>query len=183
MLKKDQYLAKVFPQPPMVGFRKQQNLKSYLIKAKVPPPPKRESRNKNGMSKCGKLCAICPYVKEGKDVQINTKDICNINQEVNCETYNCIYMIECQKDNCKLKYIGQTKRRPKERIAEHKGYITNQVITQATGAHYNLPGHSLADMRVTILEQVKYNDQFYREEREQYCINKFDTFHNGLNRE
>ena len=103
MVKKDQYLAKVFPQPPMTGYRKQRNLKNYLIKSKVPPPPKRTSRNLKGMSKCGKSCANCPYVKEGKEVKINNKDTWKINKEVNCETYNCIYLIECQKDNCKLK--------------------------------------------------------------------------------
>ena len=184
MVKKDQYLAEVFPQPPMTGFRKQRNLKNYLIKAKVPPPPpKHAARELKGMSKCGKQCANCPYIKEGNEVKINNIDKWKINKKVNCETYNCVYMIECQKDKCKDRYIGQTKRRLKDRIADHRNYIVNQVVSTATGAHYNLPGHSLADMKVTILEQVRYNDELYREEREQYCINKFNTFYNGLNRE
>lgn len=63
------------------------------------------------------------------------------------------------------------------------GYITNQVISRATGAHFNLPGHSLADLKFTILEQVRYNDEEYRREREKYFINKFNTFYHGINRE
>ena len=41
----------------------------------------------------------------------------------------------------------------------------------------------MADMKFTVLEQVKYNDRNYREERETYFINKFDTFYSGLNKE
>ena len=69
------------------------------------------------------------------------------------------------------------------RLADHRGYITNQVLSRATGAHWNLPGHSLADLKVTILEQTKNNCEDYRKEREKFFIRKFDTFNNGLTRE
>ena len=71
----------------------------------------------------------------------------------------------------------------KHRLADHRGYINNQVLSQPLGAHFNLPGHALADMKATILEQVKYNDETYRKEREAYLINKFNTFYNGLNQQ
>ena len=51
------------------------------------------------------------------------------------------------------------------------------------GDHFNLPGHSLANVKITILEQVKKLDIMYRKEREKYFINKFNTYHQGLNRE
>ena len=41
------------------------------------------------------------------------------------------------------------------RAAKHRGYINNQVIGITTGDHFNLPGHSLANMKVTILEKVR----------------------------
>ena len=68
-------------------------------------------------------------------------------------------------------------------LADHRSYITNKVESKATGAHFNLPGHSLANLKVTILEQIKVNDEAYRKERETYFINKFNTFHQGINRE
>ena len=102
-------------------------------------------------------------------------------QEGSVTLYNCIYMIQCKKENFGEKYIGQTGRIIKYRIADHRGYITNQVL--ATGAHLHLPGHSLADMRYTILEQVRYNNESYRRERETYHINKFNSFYMGINRE
>ena len=57
------------------------------------------------------------------------------------------------------------------------------MTDRATGAHFNLPGHSLADLKITILEQVKKTDIDYRKEREHYFINMFDAYHKGMNRQ
>ena len=32
-----------------------------------------------------------------------------------------------------MKYIGESKRQLKDRLADHRGYIVNQDITKATG--------------------------------------------------
>ena len=58
-----------------------------------------------------------------------------------------------------------------------------QVIIATTGDHFNLPGHSLANMKVRILEKAKNNGDMYRKERERYFINKFNTYYEGINRE
>ena len=52
------------------------------------------------------------------------------------------------------------------RLADHHGYVINQITSKATGAHFNLPGHSLADMSITVIEQTKNNNKQYRKERE-----------------
>ena len=78
----------------------------------------------------------CPYIKEAKSLRINQNEW-KINQSLNCEISNCVYLIECKKDNCDMKYIGETKRMLKFRLAEHRGYINNQDETQATGKHFN----------------------------------------------
>ena len=75
-------------------------------------------------------------------------------------SFNIIYMIECNKNYCHSRNIGETMISLKHRLADHHGYIVN------IGTHYNLPGHSLANLKVTILEKVKYNDDNYRKERE-----------------
>ena len=81
------------------------------------------------------------------------------------------------------KYVGTSGRQMKHRLADHRGYIFNQVVSRTTGAHFNLPGHSLADLSITILEQTKSSDPEYRMEREKYFIQKFNTFNEGLNKE
>ena len=67
MTSQDRYLSDVFPQPPLTAFRRQKNLRNFLIKSKIPPPantyPKRELC---GMARCGKSCPVCPFIKPGK---------------------------------------------------------------------------------------------------------------------
>ena len=91
-------------------------------------------------------------------------------------------MIQCNIDHCKQIYIGETDRDLKIRIGEHRGYINNFITSKATGYHFNLPGHSLVNMTVTVLEKVKRADTQYRKQREKYFINKFNSFYKGLNR-
>ena len=85
--------------------------------------------------------------------------------------------------NVKKRYIGQTGKQFKHRLGDHRGYINNQVLSEPIGAHFNQPGHCLANMKAIVLEQVKSNDKSYRLEREKYFMNKFNTYYEGLNKE
>ena len=113
------------------------------------------------MKKCGKSCTGCPYIKEGRKLILKGQEWF-INRQLNCNSYNVIYAIMCKKENCQQIYIGETKRMLKYRLADHRGYVTDGVTSQATGAHFNLPGHSLADLTITILEQTKRKNSEYR---------------------
>jgi hypothetical protein len=61
--------------------------------------------------------------------------------------------------------------------------MSSKDTSKATGAHFNKPSHSLANLTVTVLEQVKFKDESYRKEREKYFIRKFNTYNNGMNRQ
>ena len=67
-----------------------------------------------------------------------------------------------------------------DRFSEHKGYVVNQH--EATGNHFNLPGHTISDMEVTILEKVFNTDRNYRKNREKMYIQKYNTKFKGLNK-
>ena len=79
-------------------------------------------------------------------------------------------------------YIGETERDLSERFSEHRGYVKQKVLSQPTGLHFNMPGHALSDMKVTVVEKVKKIDKNYRIERERYFIRYFNTFYDGMNR-
>ena len=184
MVSQDKYLNDVFPEPPLVAFRRQDNIRNVLIRSKVPPVPKRNSeRQIKGTKKCGRSCIACPFISEEKIVKINNKQDWKIKRKHTCESYNVIYMIECSKERCKKRYIGETGRFLRSRLSDHRGYVSNKATDKATGDHFNLPGHSLSNMTVRVLEQVKIRDSSYRKEREKYFINLFDTYNNGLNRQ
>ena len=82
-----------------------------------------------------------------------------------------------------MRYVGETRRILKFRLAEHRGYVSNEDISMATGEHFNSPGHSLSDLSIVVLEKVRSTDDLYRKEREKYFIRKFNTFYQGLNRQ
>ena len=71
----------------------------------------------------------------------------------------------------------------KFRIDEHKGYIVNKKLENATGAHFNLPGHTVSNLTVTVLEIPTKNYVWYRKERERYHIRRFGAYHNGMNKQ
>ena len=175
------YLSEVFPNPPMTAFKRQRNIKDFIIRAKVFPPPKRNNtRILIGMRKCNRPCPACPFIEERKVIR-GDNFTWQLRKNFNCESKHVIYMIECSKSNCNERYIGETGY-IKRRISDHVGYVKSKVLSKATGYHFNLPGHNISHLRVTIVEKVKKNNTFYRKEREHYHINKFNTFYKGMNR-
>ena len=82
-----------------------------------------------------------------------------------------------------INFIGESKRALKYRLADHRGYVNNQHIDKATGAHFNQPGHDLSNLTVTIIEKQRTENETYRKEREKYFINKFNTNYQGMNKQ
>ena len=109
MTNRDTYLKNVFQRPPLIAFKRQQNIRGHLIRAQVArakrPYPQRKQQ---GMKNCGRSCTACPYIKQGKGIKINGIDW-KINKQVNCFSYNVVYAICCKKDQCKEVYTGETK--------------------------------------------------------------------------
>ena len=81
-----------------------------------------------------------------------------------------------------MRYIGKSKRKICMRFADHRGYVNSVNSDMTTGIHFKLPGHSISNMTITVIEQCKRSDLFYRRERESYFIKKFGTHLNGLNK-
>ena len=176
------YLKSVFPKPPMIAYKRPKSLKDILIKAKIPPFISRwPKRQTSGMKRCLKCC-ICPYVHCTNFIKSSSSDdfLLNVKSSYDCRTSNVIYLIECLK--CKKQYVGQTSRSLKERIKEHLGYIRNSKISEPTGSHFNLPGHDISMLQVSILEKCKLESKVYRETREEFFIQKFQTKFKGMNR-
>ena len=182
MIVQDAYLKDVFKEPPLTAFKRQRNIKDNIIRAKIPMEPnKRPIRHNPGMKRCGNWCTACPYIREGTSIQVNRGEKWKINKNVNCLTENIVYLIECSK--CSERYIGESERSLKTRLADHRGYYQNDHLETATGAHFHKPGHNLSHLTITIIEKQKNKSELYRKEREKYFINKFNTFYGGMNKQ
>ena len=176
----DPKMKEVFPDPPLIAYRRQKNIRQYLIRAKVPPDVRRPKRKLPGMKKCNS-CVYCHYIMTGDHVKFTaTKYIHQITTQITCNTRNLIYLITCLK--CLMQYVGETDRRLKDRFLEHQGYVRNKHLNKATGEHFNLPGHSLSDMHITALEHVQNADEAFRKVREKMYTRLGNTKLKGMNK-
>ena len=179
-IKQDPYLAEVFPQPPLVAYKRPANIKDKLVRAKVPDrAPPRPKRILNGMKKCLN-CPICPFVKTGQIVKSAQSEYrTEIKQNVDCQTKNIVYLLGCKK--CQTQYVGESNRTLQSRFSEHLGYVKNKKLDKTTGEHFNTKGHTISDMEITIIEKVHNTSDAFRKQREKMFIQKFNTKHKGMN--
>ena len=141
-----------FPEPSMVAYRRPKNLGEILIRAKI-SSKRKSTRLKNGYRPCNG-CIMCCLSKTTTTHKCNrSRKQWSINAPIDCQTSNVIYKLTCKK--CpKFLYIGETKRCLSKRIQDHRGYIKKKHLNQVTGEHFNLPGHSVADLEVTGIERI-----------------------------
>ena len=139
-----------------IGYKKPKDLRSYLIRAKTEYDPIRKNSGE-GISaghnnKCNKKnCIYCTILDTGGEIY-NDKRRMSSKHNITCNSSNVIYCIECTR--CKSKYVGQTKRKIKDRLREHIYGIKNQKETDVS-YHFNTHGHKgKNDMKVYILDFI-----------------------------
>ena len=173
------HLKQCFQQPSIVAYRRFKNLRDHLIRAKL-TKKRKSTRQKNGYRDCHQGCQLCWHsVKTSTHKCHHNGKTWSIFAPIDCNTTNVIYKLLCKKcrDFC---YIGETK---SERIAEHRGYILQKKTNQVTGHHFNMPGHTEADLQVVGIERVlPLGDPLIRKSRESYWINQYFSTKYGQNK-
>ena len=71
----------------------------------------KQCHKQSGMRQCHSF----PFVKEIKEIKTE-KFTWKINKEVSCVDENIVYLIECDKERCQMKYIGETHKQMKARF-------------------------------------------------------------------
>ncbi len=130
----------------------------------------------------------CLYIRESKVVYSSENNFrVTISTPICCSTKNLVYVITCDKKECKHKqYIGETGKHLKERFIQHLDCVRSQnenLNKTAVAEHFNLPRHSvaLANLKVSVIENYKQESTMYRKCRE-FFINNFEIKHLGLNK-
>ena len=86
-----------FPQPPMLCNRRPKSLKEYLVRARL----KRSSTGapRGIIRNCGKNCITCTHIHDGATsvTFTNTGNTYDIRQQLDCNSNNVIYLIQCIK--------------------------------------------------------------------------------------
>ena len=176
---------KVFQHLPVVAFRRSPNLRDLLVTAKL------SSNSANpqltpGSFRYGKNCATCPYISHGLATYtfFSTGETLPIKSNLTCDTKILIYIIQCNR--CNLQYIGETKRRLKDRFNEHHRTMDNPNAksepTTAAKHFLSSPNHTANDMQLIAIEKIFSNRDSIPKAREAFLIQKGRTMNpDGLN--
>ena len=191
----DREHKRVFPDVPMVGFRKAKSLKDFLVRAKIP-----KLEVSWGCSKCNKKgkgppCEVCNYIDVSTSFsdKDNTK-VFNIRQgPLDCNSEFVVYLIQCKvcgKQNC-----GSTCPKFRSRFNNYKTQFRRYEERYLSGTldkgepikqakfhdHFCQPGHhGISDWSVKIIDWAE--DEYTLRRKESFWQYKLNTFHpNGLN--
>ena len=130
---RDVRLRTLFKKPPKPTFQKGTNLKQMLVKAKLPKPRPVNTRvgekeNRRGVTRCSRgtgkcQCGASHHLTSSprevvKEVITHTSGkTIKIEDEINCKTRSCLYVLESTKDPRKRQYADLTRGRDPHQAA------------------------------------------------------------------
>ena len=128
--------ATVFKNPPVRAYRRSENLRDILVRATL--KPLNTQQTKHIQQPCTRQdCQTCKLLKRRNVLPTKDRDM-KLAQNVDCNTNNVVYLLECNK--CKKQYVGETKRKFIVRFKEHLADIRHNRDTPVA-KHYNLNSH------------------------------------------
>ena len=94
----------VFKAELFVAFRRSNNLRNILVSAKLHKPVTAANAEPPGSFRCGNNCLTCIYINNGLTMYTfnSTGETRLINHDIDCNSKNVIYMIQC--NHCHRQY-------------------------------------------------------------------------------
>ena len=81
-----------------------------------------------------------------------------------CKTRNLVYLIMCRKYS--KQYVGETGNALHICFNGHRSDVKTRKMEKPVAAHFNLPGHSMGDLVIMVIEKIwRENTQLREEER------------------
>ena len=154
----------IFPEPPMLAYRRPPNLRDLITRARVRQPL---TSKPPGFSNCADPnCALHEFNNPGSTFTSTvTKVTYPITQPLNCDDHNIIYLITCKQ--CNQQYVGETGRKHKDRSIEHIKGIQDRIAKETpVKLHFKRENHHLEDFSIQVIERCSIEDTDYRRARE-----------------
>ena len=178
---KSEMLAKLFPEPPVVAFRRPKSIKDTLVRAAVSRPSSTVGQYKP----CGdKRCKCCLQLQHTQVFHSKTtgkeyKIFCN----VNCKTPDVVYLLDCHV--CGSQYVGESVQPFNKRMNGHRSDLTKKTLLPVS-QHFVSPGHSLEDFGRSKIYIIDHNPSWkenQRQKKESFWIRELQTLHpEGINK-
>ena len=148
----------IFPRPPIIAFRRDDNLRISLVHR-----AEKQVATRTGTYPCqhprGRTCVHI----SGETDLLGPKDRLTIKDSFTCLSSGLIYCIFCRR--CPAIYIGETGRILRKRFCEHLRSINKNVPGFPLPEHFTSYGHTAADALVHGIKLFDGNKQRKRQER------------------
>ena len=173
MLLSDPATRTIYPELPLVSYRRDRNLRDYLVHS-----AERTDSDAGTFACRHPRCLTCQHTTSQTILQ-SPKRLYTIRDHFTCLSVNVVYSIICRRCGCL--YIGETGRRLRERFGEHLRSIRNNSPGFPVAEHFNSASHSLNDIMICGLKRCS-GDNTRRKKQEMRLIFELGTLKpNGLN--
>ena len=171
----------MFPEPPVVAFRRPKSIKDTLVRGAVSRP----SLTVGQCKPCGdKRCKCSLQLQHAQVVHSKTtgkeyKIFCN----VNCKTHNVVYLPDCHV--CGSQYVGESVQPFNKRMNRHNRDLAKKTLLPV-GQHLVSPGHTMDNFGISKINIIDRNlswKENQRQKRESLWIRELQTLHpEGINK-
>ena len=179
ILQTDETTSDVFSDPPLISYRKDRSLKRVLVKSSLPSLSEEDESSDNTVgTPCRRpRCKTCGVISPATEIK-GPKSVWKL-KKFSCTTSNCIYAIHCKK--CRKIYIGETKRRLADRVAEHLRSIRLRTPGLPVAQHFNMADHNPSHFEVSIMTYGFPSDKARKEQEERLIYRLGCLQPNGIN--
>lgn len=165
-------MKEIFPEPPLVAYRRDRNLADIIVHGKLNKITKK-CTNYSSNKTCKEECEVCDIERHEEKIILGDKTF-NLKKNIHgCQLVNLIYGLHCEKCNHYV-YVGETERSLNERIKEHLADIRHDRDT-AVAEHFNQEDHCKEDITVQVLQQIYDKSANYRRYIEAQWMQKLNT--------
>ena len=177
LLNKDPYLNQIFSTPPLISYRQPPNLKPVLTSASLP-----NEHFITGTFPCNSpKCHLRSNINTNPTITGPNGVPIKISGNFSCNSSNIIYAISCNLFS-KAIYIGETSNSIRQRMNGHRSDIKHNR-NKPVAEHFNKPDHTLDNLKLAVIKEVKGKTKQQREVEEQKIIFKLDCVNQGLNKD
>ena len=166
----------VFPEPPILSYRRNHNLSNLLVRSLFLHLLNRPTSNSSPcLSERGKGCKFCHSMSSTNFItNIQSGKTC-FTSRGKCNTSDTIYAAECTKH--KLIYVGQTSQKLGSRFNGHRSDVNVKPKSCELAQHFhgNKDCNINRDLNIYILQDNVNGPRDSREYSEDRWITKLDT--------
>ena len=175
ILQSDPDLKDLFPEPPLVAYKRDTSLRDHLVHSRLLSHPRNDTSP--GTHPCGLTkCKICRHVSPASNIRGPKGDF-KISRNFTCQSTDVIYAVICTRcsGTALMMYVGETSRSLATRGEEHLRAARLGYNTQV-GEHFKRPEHRVEEHFSICCIWQNSGVSSRRKFTEMHFAHKFGTF-------